>query len=241
VPGNGEWIRWLHGPPVGDEPVAICFPHAGGMASAMFGLSKHVASRRRAGVVQYPGRQDRRREAPLTDLGAAARCLSGELSALESSRISFYGHSMGAILAFESARIVHDREPARVGALVVSGAAAPSWPGTESFGHLTVDGLRQAAGWDSAIWQDDEMAELFLSLLTQDLHAVTSYQFRRGAPLNCRVLAIAGSQDPLVSVASAAAWEHVTTGPFALEVVDAGHFYRNAAQLQVYDLIDANL
>lgn len=235
------WIRWLHGRPTDDEPVAICFPHAGGMASALFGLSKQLASRRRTGVVQYPGRQDRRREAPMTDLRVAAERVSDELSSLESAEISFYGHSMGAVIAYECARIVHDTDPTRVGSLVVSGAGAPSSAEAGSAGDLTVDGLRRAGGLDSAVWQDDEAAALYTALLTRDHQAVAAYRFRPGSILACRVLSIVGSRDPLVSPAGAASWEHLTTGPFVLHVVDAGHFYADAAQAQVFELIAAGL
>lgn len=54
----------------------------------------------------------------MVDLGAAARHVSDELRGLTSGQMSFYGHSMGAIIAFESARIVHGADPARVNELV---------------------------------------------------------------------------------------------------------------------------
>ncbi|WP_424189075.1 thioesterase II family protein [Actinokineospora sp. G85] len=112
------WLRRLRATP---RPVArlVCFPPAG--ADALFYLSLAQALPHAVQVegVQYPGRRDRRAEAPARSVGELA---AGAAAAMAPDLpVALFGHGMGAVVAFETAL----RLPSPPLALFVSGAPGP--------------------------------------------------------------------------------------------------------------------
>ena len=122
--GSDLWLRRFH--PAADAPVRlVCFPHAGGSASFYFPGSAALADGCDVSALQYPGRQDRRHEPNVDDIGVLADRIAPVLEPLFDRPVVFFGHSMGAVLAFEVARRLEARghEPAL---LFASGRRAPS-------------------------------------------------------------------------------------------------------------------
>ncbi|BFO16870.1 hypothetical protein SHKM778_32580 [Streptomyces sp. KM77-8] len=107
----------------------MCLPHAGGSASYFFPVSRRLSSVADVLVVQYPGRQDRRREPCLGSVADLADALAGELLPLRGGPLVLFGHSLGATVAFEVARRL-EAEGAPPLALFASGRRAPRPCGT---------------------------------------------------------------------------------------------------------------
>src|SRR5215203_6385281 len=98
------WARCFH--PAPDAPAQlVCFPHAGGSASFYFPVSAQLSPTAEVFALQYPGRQDRRKESSPDDLATLADQVYEALRPrLKDRPTTFFGHSMGATLAFEVAR-----------------------------------------------------------------------------------------------------------------------------------------
>ncbi|MET7711451.1 alpha/beta fold hydrolase [Streptomyces sp. NPDC005407] len=220
------WIRRYHSLPAGGEERIglVCFPHAGGSASYFHALSGLLSPAVEVLAVQYPGRQDRRAEAPADDLRELA---SGVIAALEpwaDRPLAYFGHSMGALVAFEAAR----RLPPQV--LFVSGRRAPSTHRPEAFHLLDDDGLvaetEALSGTDARLLADPEMRELILPPLRADYRAIETYSPDADAVVETPLEALLGDRDPRVTEEEARAWSAHTTGEFALNVFPGGgHFY----------------
>ena len=106
------WIRQFHKPCSPDSLPLLVFPHAGSGASAYRDFSKVLSTRFDVIVFQYPGRQDRATEASLESLPEIAAGAFGEFSTSDHNRdlpIVTFGHSMGALVAFEFVRIAEAR------------------------------------------------------------------------------------------------------------------------------------
>jgi surfactin synthase thioesterase subunit len=214
----------------------VCFPHAGGSASFYLPVSIALAGR---GVevlaVQYPGRQSRRDEEPITDLRRLADMVADALRPRAAERLAFFGHSMGATLAFEVARRM-ERPPV---ALVASGRRAPSRRRAESVHRLDDPGLlaelRRLGGTDTSLLEDEGMRALFLPAVRADYQAIETYECDLDATVDSPLTVFVGDNDPRVTLDEARAWSEHTTGAFDLRLFKGGHFYLAESTAETID------
>jgi pyochelin biosynthesis protein PchC len=236
---SDRWLRGYH-PAAAGAPRLVCFPHAGGSASFFVPVSAALAPGVEVLAAQYPGRQDRYAEPGLTDVGALADALAAELRARPPARTAFFGHSMGAVVAYEVARRT------AVDHLHVSGRRAPGDQRPEDDVHTRDDDglLAEVAGLGapgSELLADPELRELVLPALRADYTAVETYRWAPGDRLTCPVTALTGDRDPRVTPAEAQRWADVTTGPFTLRVFPGDHFYLSAQLPAVLDVLRPTL
>ncbi len=235
---KGSWTRRYH--PAPDSPVRlVCLPHAGGSASFYFPVSRSLSPDIDVLAVQYPGRQDRRHEPLVPDVPTLSRLVAGELVGWLDRPLALFGHSMGASVAFEVARILRRERDVELVHLFVSGRRAPSRFRDERVHQESDEGLiaemRKLAGTAGSILGDEEMLRMIMPAIRNDYRAAETYRYEPGPPLGCPVTAFVGDDDPKVTVEEARAWGEHTTADFEFEVFPGGHFYlvdRSAAVLE---------
>ncbi|MER6128792.1 alpha/beta fold hydrolase [Streptomyces sp. NPDC001795] len=221
-----QWIRRYHPKPE-RRITLVALPHAGGSASYFHPLSAALGDDVEVLAVQYPGRQDRRHEALVEDVGELADRITRALLPW-AGPIALFGHSMGATVAYEVAqRLKEEGSPAS--ALIVSARRAPSVVRADGFHELDDDALleevRVLGGSDDALALDEELIRLTLPVLRSDFRAVASYRCTRTEPLPTPITALVGTADPRVTVSEVGQWRRHTEGDFSLHVFDGGHFY----------------
>lgn len=179
-------------------------------------------------AVQYPGHADRIAEAPASSIAEMASCVAGELSRLDPAHCALFGHSMGALAAYETARVLQDEgRPAHF--LFASGAPAPSQAGGGTKHQASDDelwsALRELGGIDPDIADDPELRDLLLPALRSDITLNETYRPSPDpAPLNCRIRCYYNTEDPLVDGTQLDAWAAVATGRFSVRAWPGGHF-----------------
>lgn len=233
------WLRRFHSGP-GQGPRLVCFPHAGGAASYYFRLSRTLHPSMEVVAVQYPGRQDRRMEPPIEDIARLADLIAGELQAIQPRPTLLFGHSMGALVAFEVARRL-ERAGAAPLTLMTSGRRAPSTTRATAM-HLhddarLVNELRAMDGTHNQILEDEQLLSMVLPVLRSDYRAVETYTHVPGSPLRCPIVSLIGAHDPQATIDEVRAWAGHTAGGFTLRVFDGGHFYLDAAVDEVVGVI----
>ncbi|QXJ26142.1 thioesterase [Actinomadura graeca] len=225
---SAAWIRRYHQAPSGAVRL-VCFPHAGGSASFYFPVSARLSATAEVCAVQYPGRQDRRSEPSIDNIPDLADAITGALGPADGRPLAFFGHSMGAVLAYEVALRLEESGAEPLTRLVVSGRRAPSRHREGSVHRLDDRGvvaeLRRLSGTQSDLLGDPETLEMILPAVRNDYRAVETYRPGPGRSLRCPVVAYVGDSDPQVTVDEAKSWADHTTGPFDMRVFPGGHFY----------------
>jgi pyochelin biosynthetic protein PchC len=223
------WIRRFHQAVPGARQL-ICLPHAGGSASFFHPFSAALAPEIEVLAVQYPGRQDRRRE-PVPDgvpeLAEALYAVLADLPGLDDFAI--FGHSMGAVVGFELTRRLEQRRHRPPRRLFASGRRAPSRTRPER-AHLLpdadlVDEIAALGGTDPRLLADPEMRELLLPMIRGDYRAVETYRCSLSTTVSCPVTVLTGDADQRTSAAEASDWRLHTTGECAVETLSGGHFF----------------
>ncbi|WP_242886053.1 thioesterase II family protein [Actinomadura litoris] len=214
----------------------FCLPHAGGSAVSYRSWTKEADPSVEVRAVQYPGRADRLAD-PL--VGAAhelARLVAGAMAPLLDRPAALFGHSMGAVVAYEVARLLQERGSAPVH-LFASGARPPHDRGDDRVSDRDDEGvlaeMTRLGGTDAEILADPELRELVLPYVRNDFALVENYAHLPGTRLEVPVTVIVGDDDPHVTPAQARRWAELTDGPFAMTVMEGGHFYLTPHQSAV--------
>lgn len=241
---RGEWFRSYDTAPAG-APLLYCFPHAGGAASAYVPLSRALAPSVGVLSVQYPGRQERRREPAVGDIGRLAGLIAEQLRPGAGRPYAFFGHSMGAVVAFETARRLQGQGVPGPVHLFVSGRSAPSAgpaPDDRAAGDEELrERIRRLGGTGSRILDDPEVMEMVMPALRADYGAVSRYRWEPGPPLACPLTVLVGDRDPVVTLDGAAAWQRLSARSAGMHVFPGGHFYLDEHTERVAGTIVASL
>jgi surfactin synthase thioesterase subunit len=212
----------------------FCLPHAGGGASAYVPWARALQwlSIEVCGV-QLAGREQRIRETPATTLSSMADAITAIVQPRLDRPYALFGHSMGAILAFEVTRRLRDAGAPLPAHLFVSGAPAPMRlrAGEESLAAIGdddrfLDGVDARYGRiPPTVRRHAELRQLTARVLRADIAAVESYVYAAGAPVPVDLSAYGGAADRLVAEPDLIAWGELTAGRFSHRLFDGDHFY----------------
>ncbi|MBV9449641.1 MAG: thioesterase [Streptosporangiaceae bacterium] len=238
------WIRRYHPAPESKAQL-VCFPHAGGSASFYFPVSAALTPAIDVAAVQYPGRQDRRAEPNVCSIPDLADAIFDAIRPLATRPLAFFGHSMGAILAYEVAVRLENSGAAPLARLYVSGRRAPSCQRQESVHQRSdqaiIAELEHLSGTSSDLLADPEALAMILPAIKSDYRAIETYRPLEARAVRAPVTAIIGAEDSRVTVDEAKAWHRYSTASFDLRVLPGGHFYLVDCRQEVIRLIAEDL
>jgi medium-chain acyl-[acyl-carrier-protein] hydrolase len=227
VPAASAWLRFRQSNPAAALRL-FCFPYAGGSASVYRNWTDFPPEIEVC-PVQLPGRDERFREPAFTRADALCDALVVALAAYLDRPFAVFGHSMGAIIAYEFTRRLRARGLAPRH-LFVSGQRAPHIQLRRPQSYELPDPafknrLRELSGTPEEVLRDAELMRLLLPRLRSDFELSEAYACADDVPLSCAITVFGGAQDHEVSRADLAAWRHFTTSAFDIAVFPGGHFY----------------
>ena len=231
---------WLQSRPAGGNPRVrlFCLPHAGGGATAYRSWNAELPPFVQICPVQLPGRETRLSEPLYTRMEPLLDAMDRELRPWLDIPYAFFGHSMGALLAFEWARRLRRDGHSMPAWLFLSGRRAPDAPSDTRLLHSLADRefveelTRLYDGIPPELLGDPALKEVFLPILRADIAVVESYCFREDEPLDCPITVFAGMNDATVSWDQSLAWKRQTRQRFAMQVLPGGHFFPRRPMLQ---------
>ncbi len=207
----------------------VCVPHAGGTATHYAGWSRWLPADVRPVPVDLPGSGTRRREQPIARWSDLVADLVDRIADAVAGPYVLFGHSLGALVAYELARCLHARGNPPVLLLVAAWngpAAAPSHRPLHALPDpQLMRALDRLGGTPTAVLREPGLMRAYLPRLRTELRLAETHVRAPGPPLGCPIAAFVGRRDRITDVTGAVAWHQETTGLFDLTVVDGQHFF----------------
>lgn len=210
-----------------------CFPYAGGGGWVFRGWQPALADIEVC-AIELPGRGVRMAEPPLTDLESMVGGIAESINRYSDRPFAFFGHSMGALIAFEVSRELRReswREPLH---LFVSGREAPHVASKDPPYHRLPDTelvgvLRDLDGTPREVLEEPALMQVVLPRLRADFQLLETYAYRDETPLRCAITALGGTGDATVRRENLESWRAQTTGRFTLRMIEGDHFFLHEA------------
>lgn len=225
----------------------VCFPHAGGTAAAFRLWRTGLPSWTQVLAIRYPGRGGRMAEPPVDRIPVIAQCVGQALSGLPQMPTAFFGHSMGGLVAFETACQLAAAGQELPVHMFVSGHAPPHLPVSRPPISLLPDADfireldRRYAAVPAELMQYPDVLALLLPALRADIAAVEANRHSPATVLACPITVFGGSDDRTATRGQLEAWRDLTSQGFELRLFEGGHFYVNAQREAVLAEISACL
>jgi surfactin synthase thioesterase subunit/glycosyltransferase involved in cell wall biosynthesis len=208
----------------------FCFPHAGGgtlLYRSWRDALKAVAS---VAPVCLPGREQRLREQPVDSMERLIDAMATAIRPHLNVPFAFFGHSMGATIAFELARALRRAGAPMPRALIVSAARAPQFrdwytPPPDPDDAAFLEELRRLEGVPPDLFERPEALKILMPALKADARLYRRYVYHPGQPLDVPIFACYGGADPNVREEHIVRWGEQTTADFERREFEGGHFY----------------
>lgn len=239
-PRSGWLARW------GEKPTAtirlFCFPFAGGSTYTYRTWQGLLPESIDVAPVQLPGRGERLSEPPFDRLPEMVEALACELTPYFDKSFAFFGHSMGALIAFELTRWLRKHNKTMPSHLFVSGRRAPQVP--ESIAPTWnlpepefIERVRQLNGTPKEVLDHPELMQVVIPLLRADFAVCETYEYQAGPPLEFPLTVFGGVGDIEAPYEDLMPWQEQTSAACKLHTLPGDHFFIQTAPVEIAQII----
>ncbi len=241
---DGRWVRGRD-----DSRARIrlfCFPYSGAGASIYHHWADQLPSIVSVWPVQYPGRESRIGEPPFTGIDPLAKAAASALLPHLAVPFAFFGHSMGALVAFELARYLRRQYGVLPVHLFISGFGAPDQPSLRAPIHQLpdeqfIEEIRRLNGTPDEVFERADLLELLLPVLRADFTLCETYQFSEEEPLACPLSVFGGLGDRDVPRERLSGWQRQAAAGVRLRLLPGDHFFLHASRAMLLQAIATDL
>lgn len=224
----------------------FCFPYAGGGASTYRSWSAHLPAEIEVTAIQLPGREERLREPALSSTADICTELLAVLRPHLDRPFAFFGHSMGALIAFELTRRLRAANKPQPQHLFVSAHRGPQRPSClPPLGGMSdrelVNLIRSLGGTRDEVLRDPDVMKLMLPLLRADLTVCETYRYEPAEALTCPISAFGGTADDFIRRSDILAWRAETSAGYQARMFPGGHFFLEEARARLLQAIAEDL
>lgn len=245
-PSVAERNAWFFLPhPVSRPRLRLfCFPYAGASASIFQHWPRQLPDNIEVCAIQLPGRTFRYKEPPLKRMEALLTALESVFSQTQYviSPFAFFGHSMGAVLAFELARQLRRNGHKQPIHLFLSGREPPDrtpvkCPIHALPRHEFLAELRRLKGTPEEVLANEELMALAESALRADYELLETWHNPVGPPLDIPLSVLGGRKDPNVECEKLMGWRAYSRNLFAVHLFPGEHFFIHSVEAHVLRVI----
>ena len=217
----------------------FCFPHAGVGPSVFRSWADQLPADIEVCLIQLPGREGRLREAPHSSIESLMPALIEDLMPLLDRPFAFYGHSLGATVAFECARRVRRNLRLEPVHMFVGASQAPQLPWTHSpmrslpEDYFLSEMAKRYGALPAEVINDQEMRALVVPILRADITMIEKYVHSPESPLGSDITVFGGLQDHMVKRSDLESWRDQTSGRFRLQMFDGNHLFLKSHKDQI--------
>jgi medium-chain acyl-[acyl-carrier-protein] hydrolase len=193
-----------------------------------------------------PGRESRIWEQPYTDLETLAHDLCEALAPAIDRPFALFGHSMGALIAFDLARQMRRTTGLAPLHLFASACRAPQSPDSEPPLHELPQTeffarLRAMNYGPDEIYDHPQFLEMLLPTVRADYRLCERYEYRNERPLECPITTYGGLEDQRVTPADLDGWSVQTEQRFTRVMFPGGHLFLHHQEAAIADSVVTEL
>jgi medium-chain acyl-[acyl-carrier-protein] hydrolase len=210
----------------------ICLPHAGGSTASFAHWRKHLPPATDLCIAQFPGRGAREAEPPITDPAAMVIELAAAAVPLTDLPYVLFGHSLGAILAFEVARCLRRSGHPPPCGLFVSASRAPRHipsrfvlDAVQLPEDAFMTAIRTLGGLPEDLFDEPALREVVLATTRRDFNLVARYRYQAELPLTVPLTVLYGRADKHLPRVLLDDWRLESSATAEILAFDGGHFY----------------
>lgn len=213
------------------EPHLFCFPYAGGNASLYDQWQSHFSGELKLHAIEYPGRGSKSREKLIPILSSLLEELEKEIVSIlpQKAPFAFFGHSLGAVIAFELSLLFKEKYHLQPIALFLSGSPPPNV--ITSFASMAnmsdeefVGAIQELNGIPEALLGTEEFRSFFLPILRNDFLLLEGYE-RSLQKLSCPLILFGGKDDAKAPLEQLKQWDAWTQNQMILHEIEGDHFF----------------
>jgi surfactin synthase thioesterase subunit len=223
--------------------VLVCFHFAGGSAQSFFSWRNNVDKNDfDLFAAELPGRGRRTSEGFVDSVSELAKSLADSISILPKKPYVFFGHSLGALIAYETARVISARGHRTPIKLIISARQSPDWFFVSNGLPLLDENsltsyLRNLAGTPEVVLRNKDLMKMVIPILRADLKLIYNHKHVPSRSMDIPIVTIGAINDDYVTFESLLGWSKMTTGNFQLHMIKGGHFAIMDNPETVFDLI----
>lgn len=224
--------KWFirHRPRQDPEKRLICFPFAGGTSSSYTSWVEKLPAGLELISVQLPGREARFNEALGKSVGDVVDQMMVEFERWRDRPYSIFGHSLGALLAFEFVRRLESIGGRQPDSLIVSGKRAPQEPLTGVLVHSLpeeqfIRHIEEYQVTPEEVLADSQLLNLLLPRLRADFAMSETYCCAPGPRLTSPLFCFGGTDDPETEAPLLERWQEQASDGFLLRRFAGDHFF----------------
>lgn len=243
--GRGGWcVRWKAAPRA--RLRLFCAPHAGAGAGVYRAWAERLAPGIEVVALRPPGRETRYGEPVPTSIAETVPAVLAEIEDWLDAPYAWFGHSLGALVAFECCRALAGRGAPPPHRLLVSGRPAPQLPSRLPPFHALPDAqlaelMREYGGTPLEVLDDPSALAVLLPVLRADLTASETYRYRPGAALDCPLSVFGGRDDRFADPRDVAAWSVHSRSTAVVRLLPGSHFFLHERPERILPLIVRDL
>jgi medium-chain acyl-[acyl-carrier-protein] hydrolase len=224
----------------------VCFPYGGGSSVVFREWHTQLPQSVQVCALDLPGRGPLMASEPYTDMRELIPALYDMVLPYSSKRFAFFGHSLGAVVAFELALYFREHGNTAPEMLFVSGAPAPHLRRSGRALHKLAKAelliaLRKFNGTPKEVLEHPELMELVLPFVRADFRLYETYDYKPGPPLACPIAAFGGTEDQSVTRRQVEAWCKQTAGNFSNYMLAGDHFFLTSNRTHLLSIISDQL